>query len=178
MCSKESNLFVLLFSRENSVLHTNQPTLSINLFCCGEYSEIERRKIAQNKFHASACEIFNVTVLTQLAAIALAAQFEAALFLKTIKTLNSAVFPRTSRVLTTESRMIIVIIIVIIITNIVIILFVLTTLKSFPTTPSSKEERIQNHKVGTRRSYEQVVPVIIAQKSSYSDLVSAFSKES
>ena len=48
--------------------------------------------------------------------MALAAQFEAALFLKTIKTLDSAVFPRTSRVLTTDSRIIIVIIIVIIIT--------------------------------------------------------------
>ena len=89
--SKENNLFVLLFSRENSVFHTNQPTLSINLFCCGEYSEIERRKIAQNKFHASACEIFNVTVLTQLTAIALAAQFETALFLKTTKTLSQLV---------------------------------------------------------------------------------------
>ena len=36
--------------------------------------------------------------------------------------------------------------------------FFLTTLNSMPTTPASKEERIQNHKVGTRRSYEQVAP--------------------
>ena len=62
LCAKRKQPFVLSFSRENSVFHTNQLTLSINPFCCEEYSEIARRKIAQKKFHAPACAIFNVTV--------------------------------------------------------------------------------------------------------------------
>ena len=63
LCAKRKQPFVLSFSREISVFHMNQLTLSINPFCCEEnILKLQDEKLRGKKFHAPACAIFNVTV--------------------------------------------------------------------------------------------------------------------
>ena len=114
LCAKRKQPFVLSFSRENSVFHTNQLTLSINPFCCEEYSKIVRRKIAQKKFHASACVIFNVTVDS---AGGQALRSRDSSVLTTSKALDRAVFQGHREFSPQTCELIIIIIIIIIITN-------------------------------------------------------------
>ena len=113
LCVKRKQPFCFFFFQRKFCFSHESTHLEHQSFCCEEYSEIARRKIAQKKFHASACVIFNVTVDS---AGGQALRSRDSSVLKTSKALDRAIFSRTSQVLTTDSRIIIVIIIIITIT--------------------------------------------------------------